>query len=63
MSSRIFTLAFPHEEPPWYRSNRNLLLPHLKTTREKNLSMELLIKSHPIKGKTLKGMLVIRESR
>ena len=30
MSSRIFTLAFPHEEPPWYRSNKGLSLPHLK---------------------------------
>jgi hypothetical protein len=34
-----------------------------KTTGNKTLSMELLSKSYPTKEKTLKGMLVIRESR
>jgi hypothetical protein len=49
--------------PPWYKSNKNLLLPHLKTIGNKTLSMELLSKSYPTKEKTLKGMRVIRESR
>jgi hypothetical protein len=34
MSSHNFTLVFLHLEPPWYKSNKNLLLPHLKTTGE-----------------------------
>jgi hypothetical protein len=34
-----------------------------KNNRNKTLSMELLSKSYPTKEKTLKGMLVIRESR
>jgi hypothetical protein len=40
-----------------------LLLPHLKTIGNKTLSMELLSKTYPTKEKTLKGMLVIMESR
>jgi hypothetical protein len=58
MSSRSFTLVFLHWEPPWSKSNKSLLLPHLKTTGNKTLSMELLSKSYPTKEKTLKDMLV-----
>jgi hypothetical protein len=43
------------------RSNKSWLLPHLKTTWDKALSMELLSKSYPTKEKTLKGMLAFRE--
>jgi hypothetical protein len=32
-SSRIFTLVFLHLIPPWSKSNKNLSLPHLKTTK------------------------------
>jgi hypothetical protein len=56
-------LAFLLLEPPWNRNNKSLWLPHLKTMGNKTLSMELLSKSYPAKEKTLKGMLVIRESR
>jgi hypothetical protein len=63
MSSRSFILVYLHLTPPWYKSNKNVLLPHLKTIGNKTLSMELLSKSYPTKEKTLKGMLVIRESR
>jgi hypothetical protein len=62
-SSRSFILAFLHLTPPWYKNNKSLLLPHLKTIGNKTLSMEVLSKSYPTKEKTLKGMLVIRESR
>jgi hypothetical protein len=34
MSSRNFTLVFLHLTPPWSKNNKNLLLPHLKTTGE-----------------------------
>jgi hypothetical protein len=62
-SSRSFTLGFLLLRPPWNRNNKSLLLPHLKTIGNKTLSMELLSKSYSTKEKTLKGMLVIRESR
>jgi hypothetical protein len=32
-SSRIFTPVFLHLIPPWSKSNKNLSLPHLKTTK------------------------------
>jgi hypothetical protein len=40
-----------------------LVLLHQKTIGTKTLSMELLNKTYPTKEKTLKGMLVTRESR
>jgi hypothetical protein len=62
-SSRSVILGFLILRPPWNRNNKSLLLPHLKTIGNKTLSMELLSKTYPTKEKTLKGMLVIRESR
>jgi hypothetical protein len=56
-------LGFLLLRPPWNRNNKSLSLLHLKTIRNKTLSMELLSKTYPTKEKTLKGMLVIRESR
>jgi hypothetical protein len=63
LSSRSFTLGFLLLRPPWNRNNKSLSLLHLKTIGNKTLSMELLSKTYLTKEKTLKGMLVIRESR
>jgi hypothetical protein len=62
-SSRSSILGFLLSGPPWNRNNKSLLLRHLKTIGNKTLSMELLSKTYPTKEKTLKGMLVIKESR
>jgi hypothetical protein len=63
LSSCSFTPGVLPLVPPLNRSNNSWLLPHLKTTWDKALSMELLSKSYPTKEKTLKGMLALRESR
>jgi hypothetical protein len=57
------TLGFLLLRPPWNRNNKSLSLLHLKTIGNKTLSMGLLSKTYPTKEKTLKDMLVIRESR
>jgi hypothetical protein len=63
LTSRSSTLVFLLLRPPWNKNNKSLSLLHLKTIGNKTLSMELLSKTYLTKEKTLKGMLVIRESR